>query len=300
MKKFDELIEYVVQKNQSAPKKIAVAAAGDSEVLETVKMVNEYGLGSAVLIGDHFKIERCAEETGCDLQQNEIIHVSDDLEAAAKAVEIVRNNKADIIMKGLMLTPVYLKAILNSEKGLKKGNFLHLATLMEIPNIPKLIFSADMGMVIQPSLEEKAEMIKNIALACQKMGVDVPKAACLGAIETVNPKMQDSMDAAVLSKMSERGQLGRVIVDGPLSFDLACFQDAVKHKGVTSRVAGDADMVIMPQIQAGNIFYKAMVHAADAKTGTVIMGTSKPAVMTSRSDSAQSKLNSIALALLLA
>lgn len=300
MKTLNALREQVIATGKSSPKRIAVAAAGDTEVLETVRMLNESGLGTALLIGDKAKIQECARQTGCDLSLNEIVDQPDNQKAAAMAVDAVKSRKAQIVMKGLLLTPVYLKEILNSTTGIKAGKLVHLVTVMEIPHVNRLLLASDMGMVIQPTLEEKAEMIRNIAYAFGKLGNPLPKVACLGAIETVSEKMADTNESAILSKMAERGQIRNAIVDGPLSFDLACFPEALEHKKVESQVAGKADAILFPNLQAGNIFYKAMIHAAGAKSGTVIMGTSAPAVMTSRSDTAETKLNSIALALALA
>lgn len=299
MKTFEELRSVAIKSDNSEKKRIAVAAAADFEVLETVKMVNNSGLGSAILVGEAKKIEEFARQTGCDLNLNEVIEAKDDAEAARIAVTMAREGQADIVLKGMLQTATYLKAILNADYGIKNGKLLHLLSLLSFPGMERFIIAADCGMVIAPTLNDKIEMIKNCATVAGKIGIGCPKVACLNAVETVTPQMPDTVDAAVLAKMAERGQIKNVIVDGPLSFDLACYEEAARHKGIKSEVAGKADILIMPGIQAGNIFYKMATHTALAQTGTIIAGTAKPAVMTSRSDSAESKLNSIAIACLM-
>ena len=301
MDRLRKIMDQVIASNKSSPKRVAVAAAGNTEVLEAIRLFNEAGLGTAILIGSKDKVHECAQQTGCDLIINEVIDQPDDAKAAALAVAAVRSGDAHFTMKGALLTTIYLKAILNSETGLKAGKLLHAMTVMEIPHIPRLVFIADCGMVIQPTLEEKIEIINNMVAAAIKLGIKKPKVACLGSIETISPKMPDTAESAILSKMAQRGQIENCIIDGPLSFDLACYPEAVELKKVDSEVAGQADILLMPDVRAGNICYKAIMHSCDdAKAGSLIMGATVPVILSSRSDTPETKLNSFALALALA
>lgn len=300
MKTMQQLRELAIVKCKKAPLRVAVAAAADQEVLQTIKMVNEMGMGGAILFGNTTEINTMAKQIGLSHDINEIRHTDSYEEAATAAVACVKKQEAAVLMKGNLLTPIYLKAVLNNETGLKKGKLLHLGTLLAIPGTDRLVLASDMGMVIQPTLAEKIEMIQNLTTAMIALGIENPKIACLAAIETVSNKMPDTEEAAILSKMAGRGQIKNAIVDGPLSFDLAVYPEALRHKKIDSPVAGAADILLFPNIQAGNMVYKALVHSTNTQSGTVVFGTSAPVIMSSRSDSAESKLNSLALAMLLA
>lgn len=279
---------------------VSVAAAGDMDVLEAIKIMNDDGFGTAILVGDQKKIEECAAATGCDLSKNKVVDVPDDHDAAAVAVALVKEGAADIIMKGMLHTKVYLKAILNRDYGLRTGNLLNAVTAVEMPRYNRMVLATDCAMVVEPSLEDKIQMIGNVTTLAHALDCPMPKVSCLSAVETVGSNMPDGYDAAILSKMNERGQITGCIIDGPLSMDLSISKRSVEHKGIESPVAGQADILLMPNLQAGNIFWKSMTYLADAQSGAVVMGAARPAVITSRADSAQAKANSIAMALLLA
>ncbi|QCT71682.1 bifunctional enoyl-CoA hydratase/phosphate acetyltransferase [Eubacterium maltosivorans] len=297
---FKEMRDQLIKQAQTKKAVVAVAAAGDLPVLQTVKMMNDYGFGTAILVGDAAKIEYFAKETGCNLEENTVVDIKDDGQAANVAVGLARNDAADIVMKGLLQTKTYLKAILNKEHGLRTGKLLNAVTAFESAALGRVFLATDCGMIVSPTLEDKVEMIGNATTLANALGCEMPKISCLSAVETVNANMPDGYDAAVLSKMNERGQIKGCIIDGPLSMDLSISEMSVEHKGIVSPVAGKADVLLMPNLQAGNIFWKTMTYLAGAKSGAVVMGTAKPAVLTSRADTAEAKLNSVAMALLLA
>ncbi len=297
---FKEMRDQLIKQAQTKKAVVAVAAAGDLPVLQTVKMMNDYGFGTAILVGDAAKIEYFAKETGCNLEENTVVDIKDESQAANVAVGLARNDAADIVMKGLLQTKTYLKAILNKEHGLRTGKLLNAVTAFESAALDRVFLATDCGMIVSPTLEDKVEMIGNATTLANALGCEMPKISCLSAVETVNANMPDGYDAAVLSKMNERGQIKGCIIDGPLSMDLSISEMSVEHKGIVSPVAGKADVLLMPNLQAGNIFWKTMTYLAGAKSGAVVMGTAKPAVLTSRADTAEAKLNSVAMALLLA
>ena len=297
---FKEMRDQLIKQAQTKKAVVAVAAAGDLPVLQTVKMMNDYGFGTAILVGDAAKIEYFAKETGCNLEENTVVDIKDESQAANVAVGLARNDAADIVMKGLLQTKTYLKAILNKEHGLRTGKLLNAVTAFESAALGRVFLATDCGMIVSPTLEDKVEMIGNATTLANALGCEMPKISCLSAVETVNANMPDGYDAAVLSKMNERGQIKGCIIDGPLSMDLSISEMSVEHKGIVSPVAGKADVLLMPNLQAGNIFWKTLTYLAGAKSGAVVMGTAKPAVLTSRADTAEAKLNSVAMALLLA
>ena len=188
---------------------------------------------------------------------------------------------------------------MNRDHGLRTGKLLNAVTAFEAPHLDRMILATDCGMIVEPGLKDKIEMIGNATRLANALGCRHPKVSCVSAVETVNDNMPDGIDAAILSKMNERGQIKGCVIDGPLSMDLSISEHSVKHKGVISPVAGHADILLMPNLQAGNIFWKTMTYMAGAQSGAVIMGTSKPAVLTSRADSADAKVNSMALAMML-
>ena len=299
MYRFDEIKDRLTEMARVRKKVVSVAAAGDKVVLETIKIMNDHGFGRAILVGDADKIKQYAKEVGCDLSENTIVDEKDEKRAAALAVARVRDGEADILMKGLLQTKTYLQAILNRDHGLRTGKLLNAVTAFEATALGRVFLATDCGMIVEPSLKDKIEMIGNATRLANALGCRHPKVSCVSAVETVNDNMPDGIDAAILSKMNERGQIKGCVIDGPLSMDLSISEHSVKHKGVISPVAGHADILLMPNLQAGNIFWKTMTYMAGAQSGAVIMGTSKPAVLTSRADSADAKVNSMALAMML-
>lgn len=297
-KSFDELLSKV---SQYGMKKVAVAVAQDSAVLEAVVAAKERKIADAILVGDEAKIREIASEIGADVSSFEIINEPDMLEAATKAVALVHDGKADMYMKGLIDTKNFLKSVLNKEVGLRTEKTLSHVAVFEVEGYEKLWFLTDVAFVPYPDLATKAQIIANTVEVAQACGIETPKVAPLAAVEVVNPKMPATVDAAELTKMNEEGQITGCIVDGPLSMDLAIDPEAAKHKGATGRkIVGDADILLFPDIQAGNITYKTLVHTAKVKNGCILTGTKAPVILTSRSDSFETKVNSIALAAVVA
>lgn len=296
-KSFEELIS---KANQKTLKKVSVSNAQDEPVLQAVKAAKEQNIATSILVGDEAKIREIAASIDMDLTDFEIINEPDTEAAALKAVELVHNGKADILLKGLLETKTFLKSVLNKEVGLRTGKMLSHVCVFEIEGINRLLFFTDVAFNTYPTLADKVHIINNAVEVAHACGIECPKVAPLCAVETVNPKMQPTVDADNLTKMYEGGDFKGCQIYGPLSMDLAIDPEAAVHKGVTNPVAGHADILLFPNIDAGNITYKILVRTAKVKIGNVLVGTSAPVVLTSRSDDFQTKLNSIALATVIA
>ena len=297
-KGFDEIIAKV---QECGRKKVAVAAAQDEAVLEAVREAKERGIADAILVGDEKKIREIAETMQMDLEGYEIIDEPDLIQASLKAVKLAHDGVADMYMKGMIDSKNFLRSVLDKEVGLRTGGTLSHVCVFEIPGIDHLLFLTDVAFMTYPTLEDKVNIIKNTIPVCKACGVDMPKVAPLAAVEVVNPKMPVTLDAAELVKMNEEGKLTGCIVDGPLSLDLAIDPEAAKHKGATNRkIQGDADILLFPDIHAGNLVYKAIVHMVKVKNGCILTGTKVPVILTSRSDTFETKVNSIALAAVVA
>ncbi|MCR5102449.1 MAG: phosphate butyryltransferase [Butyrivibrio sp.] len=283
-------------------KKLSVSVAQDAPVLEAVKAAKEKGIADAILVGDKDKIEEIAKTIGMDLSDYEIIDEKDQAEAATKAVQLVHDGKADIYMKGALDTKTFLKSVLNKEVGLRTGKPLSHVCVFELPGMDRLLFLTDVAFMPYPTLEDKKVIIEYTVAVARACGVEMPKVAPLAAVEVVNEKMPVTVEAAELTKMNEAGEIKDCIVDGPLSMDLAIDPEAAKHKAgaLDRKIVGDADILLFPDIHAGNLVYKTMVRMGDVKNGNVLTGTKAPVILTSRSDSVEVKLNSIALAAVVA
>jgi phosphate butyryltransferase len=276
--------------------RIAVAGAADLPVLEAVNAAVREGIVEAVLVGDKRGIEEIAAKIGMDISRVEIIDIADPVKAAVKAVSCVREGAAQILMKGFVATETLLRAVLNKENGLPTGKLLSHAALFESAHYPKLFCVTDAAMNIAPSFEDKIAILNNAVTMYHRLGEDNPKVAVVAAVETVNPKMEPTVHAALLTQMNRRGQIKGCTVDGPLALDNTVSKEAAAHKGIVSDVAGNADIILVPDIEAGNILYKALVFLGGAVTAGILIGAQAPIVLTSRSDSETSKLYSIALA----
>ena len=296
-KSFDELVS---KATSCGTKKLAVAVAQDDAVLEAVKIAKERGIADSILVGDKEKIEAVASEMNMDLTVFEIIDEPDVAQAALTAVKLVHDKKADILLKGLLDTKLFLKSVLNKECGLRKGKMMSHVCVFEIEGIDRLLFFTDVAFNTYPSLEDKVTIINNAVEIAQACGIETPKVAPICAVEVVNPKMPPTVDAAALTEMNEKGEIKDCVVYGPLSMDLAIDPEAAKHKGVSNPVAGHADILLFPNIDAGNITYKILVRTAKVKNGNLLIGTSAPVILTSRSDDFETKINSIALAAVVA
>lgn len=274
---------------------IVVAGAEGKAVLEAVKLARESGIMEPILIGDQNKIKEIAKEAALPLDGIRIYHETTEESIVNLAVKMVHTGEADGLMKGKVSTPAILKAVLNKNYNLRTDRLLSHIALLEIPTYHKLLMVTDGGMVIQPTLEQKADILRNGAQMMQKLGVEKPKVGILAAIETVNSDMPETVHARQLCQMAEEGKLGNVEVEGPLAVDVVFSPEAARIKGVTSRVSGDPDILLVPSIACGNIFAKGLWHLANAKIGGLVLGARKPIILLSRSDDAETKMNSIAL-----
>lgn len=297
-KNFSDLLSRV---SACKKKTLSVAVAQDKAVLEAVKAAKERGIADAILVGDEVKIGEIAAELGMDLTEYTVINEPDTVAASLKAVQLVHDGKADMYMKGLLDTKTFLKSVLDKEVGLRTGKPLSHVCVFEVPGIDRLLFLTDVAFMPYPTLEDKVNIINYTVEIANACGVDMPKVAPLAAVEVVNPKMPVTLDAAELTKMNEEGKITGCIVDGPLSLDIALYKEAAEEKGALDRkVAGDADILLFPDIHAGNLVYKTIVHMVDCKNGNILTGTKAPVILTSRSDTCEVKVNSIALAALAA
>ncbi|MCF6366908.1 MAG: bifunctional enoyl-CoA hydratase/phosphate acetyltransferase [Bacteroidales bacterium] len=293
LKKISELYDRIQAKENI--KKLVLAAAADDHSLDAVFSAKSKQIIEPILVGDKNEIRKLCNDNGYDLKNIELIHTSNKSEAVKKSIQLIKSGGADILMKGNVGTATLLKGVLNDEWGLKIGNLLSHFAFFELQNYYKLIGLTDVAMNIAPTLKEKAGIIQNAVNYMLKIGYKEPKVAVIGAVETVNEKMTATIDAAILSKMAQRNQIPDCIIDGPLAFDNAMSKESAKHKKIISEVAGEADLLLMPNIEAGNVLYKSFSYTG-GKLAAVILGASAPIVLTSRSDSEESKLNSIVLA----
>ena len=279
--------------------RVAIAAAHDDNVLSSIKEVHDRGFIDPILIGDKEKIFRIADEIGLDVSKMNIIKEIDDGKSARIAVDMINNKEADILMKGYLHTSQLLKAVLEKEHGLRTGNVISHVSVFEVDTYGKLLMVTDAGININPDLKQKAEIIQNAVNIGLKLDIDRPKVAVLSAVEVVNPSMESTIHAAALSKMAQRGQIVNCRVDGPLAMDNAINLDAALHKHIESDVAGDADILVAPNIEAANILVKSLSFLYKCRSCSVLSGAKVPIVVTSRADDSITKYFSIILALAL-
>lgn len=293
MKNFEEMIAIV----NGAPEKktVVVAAADDEHTLEGIHSTMKVGLIKAVLIGNSNKINEIINKHGYEIDAP-IIDVENEQKGAEKAVSMIREGKGDFLMKGRLQTATLLKEVVNKETGLNLGGVMSHIGLFEIPNHHKLVAITDGGMVLAPDLDQKKAILKNAVRALRGIGVDTPKVAVMAGAEIVNPKAQESVDAESLKKMYLGGEIKDCIVEGPISYDLAMSKEAAEIKGYASLVAGDADVMLMPNMAAGNLVAKSLTVSGNAKMAGVIMGAKVPIVLVSRSASSEEKFLSLLFA----
>jgi len=284
---------------QTGKKKLAIAVAQDENALESAVAAEAKGIIEPILVGDKSQIIAIAQEAGHDISRFEIVDEPDKNKAVEKAVRLVSEKKASILMKGNISTGALLRAVLNKEWGLRKEDLLSHLVLFELKNYHKLLGLTDAAMNIAPDLNAKVAIINNAVAVFNRIGIVKPKIAAIAAVETVSNNMPATLDAAILSKMAHRGQIKNCIVDGPLAFDNAISAESAHHKGIVSDVAGDADLLLFPQIESSNAVYKALSYFGDSQLAAVILGAAAPIVLTSRSDTYETKLNSILLAAIL-
>ncbi len=277
---------------------VAIASADDAEVMDAVALAMENDLARFHLFGDATRIQKMIQERCLSESQFVITHTATPQEAAERAAYAVRKGDADVLMKGLVPTATFMKAVLNKEMGLRSGNVLSHVALFEVPGRETAIGLTDAAIHIAPTLEDKVHIIENGVTALRAIGYTLPKVAVLAAVEVVNPTMQATIDAALLTQMNRRGQIKDCLVDGPLALDNAVNLQAAKQKGLTGDVAGAADLLVVPQIEVGNVIYKSLMYFAQASVAAILVGAKAPVVLTSRADTAEAKLYSLAFALL--
>lgn len=294
LKNFDELVAKV--KSLPEAKRVVVAAAGDEHTLEAIKEAVEEGIVKPVLVGDKAKIEEISSQIGLQVAPEDIYDVPDPLEAASKAVELIHADKGDFILKGKLETAQLLKPVVNKETGLGTGRVMSHFVFDELPHYHKLLVTTDGGMMTYPTLEQKKEIIINTVETLKALGYENPKIACVAAVEKVNPKMPETVEADALKQMNLNGEIKDCIVEGPISLDIALRKDIADIKGYESPVAGDADVILVPNIQVGNVLGKAITVIAEGNMAGFVVGAKVPIVFTSRGSSAKEKYLSLVLA----
>ena len=276
-------------------RKLVLAAAQDQHSLSAVIRAWKDDIIEPIFIGDKEEIQNICADSGYNITGLRIIHEPEIDKAVEMAVRMLSTKQGDILMKGKVGTSSLLKCVLNKEWGLRTGNLLSHIALFEVETYHKLIAVTDVAMNIAPNLKDKIAIVNNSVSFLNRLGYVMPKVAVLGAVEMVNENMEATLDAALLSKMNQREQLRNCIIDGPLAFDNAVSLESAKLKGIKSEVAGDTDLLLMPDIEVGNVLYKSLVFFAQAKVASIILGAQVPIVLTSRSDSEQAKYDSILL-----
>lgn len=294
LKNFDQLIQKV--KSFTTPKRVIVAAAGDEHTLEAVFHASGEGIVKPVLVGDKEKILEILKSMNTTVSEHDIYDVPDADEAAKKSVALIREGAGDFIMKGKLETAQILKPVVNKETGLGTGRVMSHFVLNELPHYHKLLVTSDGGMMTYPTLEQKKEIIENSVETLLALGYEKPKIAAVTAVEKVNPKMPETVEADALAQMNLEGKIENCIVAGPISLDIALDKEAAAIKGYESPVAGDADMILVPNIQVGNVLGKSIVTIAGGKMAGFIVGSKVPIVLTSRGSSAEEKFLSLVLA----
>ncbi|MDR3254455.1 MAG: phosphate butyryltransferase [Synergistaceae bacterium] len=301
MRQLRSLTELLNYARDVGPMTVSVACAEDAEVLEAVDKARKEGVAKAFLVGDADRIASTAASISVDTRNFEIIdEKKGEAEASLKAVEVVSSGKADVLMKGMVKTANFLRAVLNKDRGLRSGALLSHVYIHQIENYDRIFFISDPAFNMYPDLQGKVGILENVVRLAHAFGVETPKVAALAAVEVVNPEMPSTLDAALLTQMNRRGQITGCLVDGPLALDNAVSEESARHKGIVSEVAGHADILIVPDIEAGNLLAKSIVYFARNKTAGLVLGAKAPVVLTSRADSAETKLLSIASAVALA
>ncbi len=294
IQKLDDLFEVL----RSKPRKRLVAAyANDAHTIEAVAAAVQAGIVEATLVGDRDTILKVCQEQKVDASQFEIVQESVDTKAVATAISLINEGRGDILMKGLVTTDRYMRGILNKEKGLlpPKAVLSHV-TVMQLPTYHKLLVVGDVAIIPAPDFNQKVAITNYLITIAKTLGIETPKVALLAATEQVSTGMPACVEAAVLSKMGDRGQIQGALLEGPLALDVAVNAEAAKIKKLTSQVAGDADCLLFPNIESGNVFFKTCTKFAKAELGAMVMGAKVPCILTSRGDSVKSKMYSIALA----
>lgn len=294
LKSLDDLKLHI---KKVSKKRLVVCNAHDDYIIDAIIKARELGFVEAILIGKKEEIINLLNSRNKNINDYLIIDSNSDTESAYLSVEMIRENKADILMKGLIDTNVLLKAVVNRETGIRNNKLLSHVILLSYPNLNRVLFATDCAMVISPSLEDKQEIIENVLTVTKSLGYTKPFVGIVSAVEKVNPKMQSTVDASLLKEIySSRNDL---VLDGPFAIDNLVSIESVKHKGISSSVAGACDVLVFPNIESGNVFYKTSVFLANATAAGIIIGAKCPIVLTSRADTSESKLNAIILSVII-
>ncbi len=295
MKSIDDIITFAKERG---PKTVSVACCQDKEVLIAVENARKENIVEAILVGDIEKTKEIAKNLNISLDNYNLVDIKDLSEACLKSVELVSTGKADMVMKGLVDTSIILKAVLNKEIGLRTGNVLSHVAVFDIEGYDRLFFVTDSAMNLAPDINTKKQIIENACSVARSLEIKEPKVALICAKEKVNPKMKDTVEAKELENMYLRGEITGCMVGGPFALDNAVSKEAAKHKGMDHPIAGNADVLVVPDIEAGNILYKSIAFFAKCENAGLIVGAKAPIILTSRADSDKTKLNSIALGVL--
>ncbi|BDU73944.1 phosphate acyltransferase [Mesoterricola silvestris] len=295
-------LEQMLEAVKSRPRRRLVAAyANDAHTIEAVHDAVERGIVEATLVGDEAVMRQVCADHGFDPARFTFVHEPVDTQAAARAVALVRSAGGQILMKGLVSTDKYMRAILHKEAGLMSpGAILSHVSVIQYPTYPKLIVCGDVAVLPYPDLKEKVAITNYVIGVAQALGIPKPKVALIAASEQVLPKVQATIDAAIIAKMAERGQIKGAFVDGPMALDVAVDGESAATKGIAGSVAGDADCLVFPNIDAGNVFYKTSSKLAGCELAAMVAGAQAPCILSSRGDSVLTKLYSITLAALTA
>ena len=298
IKKLDHMLDALKEKGK---KRLIAVYANDNHTIEAVYKAVDLNLVEGILVGDENIIKQVCNSEGIDPTNLTIVHEPDEAKAAFKSIQMIHNGEGDLLMKGLVSTDKYMRAILNKESGLlPPGAILSHVSVIEPANYHKLIIAGDVAIIPAPELKEKIAIASYLIKTAKALGIEKPKLAVLAATEQTLPGMQACVDAAILSKMGERGQIEGAIIDGPMALDVIIDRESAKIKKISSQVAGDADCILFPNIESGNVFYKCHTKLAGGELGAIVVGAMVPAILSSRGDSSKTKLYSIALAALMA
>ncbi len=297
MKSIDDIIKFA---RERGPKTVSVACCQDKDVLMAIENARKENIVDAILVGDMEKTKEIAKDLNISLDNYNLVDIKDLSEACLKAVELVSTGKADMVMKGLVDTSIILKSVLNKEIGLRTGNVLSHVAVFDIEGYDRLFFVTDSAMNLAPDINTKKQIIENACSVARSLDIKEPKVALICAKEKVNPKMKDTVEAKELEDMYLRGEITGCMVGGPFALDNAVSEEAARHKGMNHPIAGKADVLVVPDIEAGNVLYKSIAFFAKCENAGLIVGAKAPIILTSRADSEKTKLNSIALGVLAA
>ena len=295
VKSFAELVE---RAQKLGPARVVVIEAHNPDVLESLKDAEPLGLAQPILVGDPAKIERVAREVGYHVRPETLLPAADEDESLRLSIDLVRDGQADFLMKGKVTTAKMIRGVLDKERGLRTGRLLSQVALFQVAHIPRLLILTDAAINIAPTLEQKVDICRNAIEVAHALGIEEPKVALLAALEFVNPAMPATIDAAALTMMNRRGQITGAYLEGPIAMDVPFSRFAAERKGIQSPLVEAVDILVAPDIEAANILGRAATYLAGAETGGLVMGTKTPLLLLSRAEPPQTKINSIALALL--